>query len=127
MKKILIMLIAVIITSITSVSAKNSQVVSRVSVKNTDEINLKIDLGNVTNMSNMEIESKINKFLAKNIPNNSELQCSLTLKASVDVGVAEVEIEITVSGPCSEMATKGKKIANDFMNQVKEAVKNAFE
>ena len=101
--------------------------VSKISVKNTDEINLKIGLGNVTNMSNMEIESKINKFLAKNIPNNSELQCSLTLKASVDVGVAEVEIEITVSGPCSEMATKGKKIANDFMNQVKEAVKNAFE
>jgi hypothetical protein len=121
------MLVAVIVTSITSVSAKNSQVFSKVSVKNTDEINLKINLGNVTNRSEVEIESAINKFLTKNIPSNSELQCSLTLKASVDVGVAEVEIEITVSGPCSEMATKGKKFANDFMNQVKDAVKAAFE
>ena len=127
MKKILIMLVAVLFTSIASVSAKNSRVVAKVSVKNTDEINLKLNLGNVTNMSQAEIESKVSKFLTKNIRTSSELQCSLTLKASVDVGVAEVEIEVTVSGPCSEMATKGKKLANDFMNQVKEAVKSAFE
>ncbi len=113
------------ITSIASVSAKNAQVVSMVSVANTDEINLKLDLGNVTNISDKEIKSKINNFLTKNIPANSELECSLTLKASIDVGVAEVEI--TVSGPCSEMALKGKKIANDFMVQVTEAVKKAFE
>ena len=91
------MLIAVIITSITNASAGSSQMVSKISVKNTDEINLKLNLGDVTNMSEMEIESKINKFLTKNIPKNSELQCSLTLKASVDVGVADVGIEITVS------------------------------
>lgn len=115
------------ITSIASVSAKNAQVVSMVSVANKDEINLKLDLGNVTNISDKEIKSKINNFLTKNIPANSELECSLTLKASIDVGVAEVEIEITVSGPCSEMALKGKKIANDFMVQVTEAVKKAFE
>ncbi|RZK25772.1 MAG: hypothetical protein EOO43_04640 [Flavobacterium sp.] len=95
-------------------------------VKTTDEINLKLDLGDVTKMSEADIESKITKFL-RNIPRNVELQCSLTLKASVDVGVADIEIEITVSGPCSEMATKGKKLANDFMNQVKDAVKQAFE
>jgi len=127
MKKILILLVAVIITSIAVVSAKNSQVVSKVSVQNTDGISLKLNLGNVTNVSEMELESKISKFLTKNIPVNSELECSLTLKASVDVGVADIEIEITVSGPCSEMATKGKKLANDFMIQVKEAVKAAFE
>lgn len=127
MKKILIMLIAVLVTSITNTSAKNSQNISLVFAKNTDEINLKLDLGNVTNLSEKEIKSKIYTFLDKNIPSNSELQCSLTLKASVDVGVAEIEIEITVSGPCSEMATKGKKIANDFMNEVKKAVKDAFD
>lgn len=127
MKKIVIMLIAVIMTSITSASAKNSHNALAVSVKNTDEINLKLNLGNVTHMTEKEMKSEINDFLTKNIPANSELQCSLTLKASVDVGVAEIEIEITVSGPCSEMATKGKKIANEFMSQVKEAVKQAFE
>jgi hypothetical protein len=121
------MLVAVIITSITSVSAKNSQNALAVSVKNADEINLKLDLGNVTHMTEQEIKAEINNFLTKSIPTNSELQCSLTLKASVDVGVAEIEIEITVSGPCSEMASKGKKIANEFMSQVKEAVKQAFE
>ncbi|MEJ5993688.1 hypothetical protein WG904_04580 [Pedobacter sp. Du54] len=127
MKKILILLVSIIITSITSVSAKNLMAVSMLSVKNNGEINLTLNLGNVTNMSEREIESKIHKFLTRNIPVKSELECSLTLKASVDVGVAEVEIEITVSGPCSEMALKGKKLANDFMKQVKDAVKQAFE
>jgi len=121
------MLIAVMITSIISVSAKNLPFVSKVSVKNTDEINLRLDLGNVTNRSATEIESTIGEFLTKSIAVNSQLECSLTLKASVDVGVAEIEIEITVSGPCSEMATKGKQMANEFMKQVKDAVKSAFE
>ncbi|WP_395626141.1 hypothetical protein [Daejeonella sp.] len=123
MKRKLMMLMFVVFTSIATLSAKNLTVKDVVKNKSVDAIELKIDLGNVTNMSVKEINSKINAFISKNTPNNSELQCSVTVKATVNVGVAEVEISVTVSGNCSEIKKSGKVIAGQIVEEISDYLK----
>lgn len=91
-------------------------------LKMADNLELNLSLGNLSNMSNEEVNSKIAKFIKNNVPANSELQCSVTVTGSVDIGVASVEISVTVSGTCKEIAKSGTEIANQVLNAVKKAL-----
>lgn len=92
-----------------------------------EEMELKLDLGNITNKSQKEIEQMIHSFIDKNLKGvPTELQCKVSVSGKVDVGVAEFEITVEVSGPCSEVRAKGKQIANQLLNDVIDAIKDAF-
>lgn len=123
MKRKLMMLMVVVFTSIATLSAKNLTVKDVVKNKSVDAIELKIDLGNITNMSEKEILAKIGENIRLNTPDNAELQCSVTVKAKVDVGVAEVEISVTVSGNCSEIKKSGKVIAGQIVEEISDYLK----
>lgn len=113
----------VVFTSIASLSAKNLTVKDVVNNKSEDAIDLKIDLGNITNMSKKEILAKIGQNITINTPDNVELQCSVTVKAKVNVGVAEIEISVTVSGNCSEIRKSGKVIAGQIVEEISDYLK----
>jgi len=84
-----------------------------------------LKLGNVTNLTDSEIISKINSFLEKKVKplSSLELNCVVKVTATISVGSAQFKIEVTVSGPCSEMAKSGKMIADMVLAQVKARLK----
>jgi hypothetical protein len=91
-------------------------------VKSADKLELSLSLGDLSKMSKEEVNAKINKFITDNVPANPVLQCSVTVKGSVDIGVASVEISVTVSGTCDEIKKAGTEIANQVLTAVKKAL-----
>lgn len=84
-----------------------------------EKIELKLDLGEINDLSKEKIESYVNKFLIDNLNGvDDELDCSVTVTGTVSVGVAEFSISVTVSGPCSEIRAQGGAIAQDILNNV---------
>ena len=91
-----------------------------------DQISYHLNLGDITEMTEEEVESKINKFISLNIAKNAnaELECKVSVEGSVKIpgGVAEVKITVEVSGPCSEIAKAGKAIAAQILEEVRDAL-----
>jgi len=106
----------------TSVTSAKSLSLKTANTKDSNKLNLVIDLGDMTKMSDLEVKTKIDKFLTKNVPAKSVLDCSVTVKGTVTVGVASLEISVTVSGTCAEIAKSGTEIANQILAAVKKAV-----
>ncbi|SUB78709.1 hypothetical protein [Porphyromonas macacae] len=77
-----------------------------------------VDLGDITNISKEEVANAINDFISQ-IP-SSELDCSVTVKAEINGIVVKGSIEVTVSGPCSEVRKKGREIAEQVIAEIKE-------
>lgn len=93
-------------------------------INNLSEIELKLDLGDLTNKSNSQINDEIGGFINSNLNSvDEELQCKVTVTGSLSVGVSTVEIAVEVSGPCSEIRKSGTAIANMILDAVKRAVK----
>lgn len=92
-----------------------------------NEVSVKIDLGDLTKSTDKEVRDKINSLISKTLKDvDAELTCSVTVKGTVSVGVAEVEISVTVSGPCSEVKAAGTEIANQVLDAAKQALKKAL-
>lgn len=88
-----------------------------------DEIELTLDLGDLTNKSQEEINQSISNLISKNLKSvDAELQCTVTVKGSINVEVDPVKISVEVSGPCSEIKEKGTEIANMILDEVKKAI-----
>ena len=90
-----------------------------------DGVKIVIDLGKVTSRDQIT-EARINDVLSemlKAYADRSELECSVTVKGEVSVGLVSVEISVTVSGPCSEVRAQAGAIANQLMDAVKDALK----
>lgn len=84
-----------------------------------------LNLGNLQKLSDKEVESRIEHFV-NSIPKNEDLTCSLTITGSISVKVVEFEISVTISGPCSEVRAKGKELANQILQEVKNYIKSHF-
>ena len=92
-------------------------------LQQSEEVKVVIDLGKITSKEQIS-EARIQKLLDKALGSfQDELTCSVTVKGEVNVGIGTISIEVTVSGPCSEIAANGAAIAN----QILAAVKGAFE
>lgn len=89
------------------------------------DINLVLDLGDLSNVTLGELESRIEKLIVDRIP-SVQLTCTITVKGSVNVGIAEFEIEVSVSGPCDEVAKSGKKLASNILGQVTSMLKSGI-
>ena len=86
------------------------------------DVYLTIELGDLTTMNSLEIENKIVRLVESKIP-SLQLNCTITVKGSVNVGIAEFEIEVSVTGTCDEIAKSGKKIASNILSQVTSLLK----
>ncbi len=89
------------------------------------DLKYSLDLGNLDKLSDKEVENRIESFL-NSIPEKDDLTCSLKVTGSISVGVVEFEIEVTISGPCSEVKAKGKELANQIIKEVKDYIKSHF-
>lgn len=94
-------------------------------VKFKEKVELKLDLGKINNLSKEKIENYINKFLVDSLNGiDDELECSVTVTGTVNVGIAEFSVSVTVSGPCKEIRAQGGAIANDLLDQIKAYIKS---
>lgn len=93
------------------------------SVKLSNQVELTLDLGDLTNKTSVEINNAVSDFIHTNLSSvDPELQCKVTVKGSVNIGVASVEISVEVSGPCSKIKESGTEIANMILDDVKKAL-----
>lgn len=123
MKNVLFGLIATVMISFNGF-ANQSPAKLAPTTENTQKIKLELNLGNLNDISETEMEARVNDFLAKNLSAvDDELDCSVTVTGSVTVGFASFEVSVTVSGPCSEIKKAGGAIANDILDQVKAYIK----
>jgi hypothetical protein len=109
---------ATVFATSNTIKVENSGIVSI-----SNEIELTLDLGDLTNKSKEQINKAIENFISKNLKSvNPELQCKVTVTGSINVGVSSFEISVEVSGPCSEIRQSGTEIANMVLDAVKKAL-----
>lgn len=121
MKKVLMMLIAIVAITVSEGSAKT--LTSNLGFeKLKSQTEFVLDLGSIDALTAAEIEQKVEEFIQNNVP-NVQLNCTITVKGSVNVGIVEFEIEVSVTGSCAEIAKSGKKIANQILSDVTSAIK----
>lgn len=89
-------------------------------------INIKIDLGDITNLNENDIAALINKNLVISLPDLPVLQCAITVEATFDIGVMSFSVSVTVSGDCSEVRSSGKALAMQIINEVKSYIEEYF-
>jgi hypothetical protein len=90
-----------------------------------DQINLKLDLGDITNIGQEKIENTINEFINHGLNEVAgELQCSIRIQAEVSIGVISFTIEVEVSGNCSDVRKYGKALANQIIEEVQAELRN---
>lgn len=124
MKKFLLGFLTMFVITISSfgtVSVPNANKIENRS----DLAKFELNLGDVTNMSEKEINFKINSFFEKTVNpvTSKELNCTVKVTGTINAGVGKVEISVEVTGPCSEIAKSGKMIAKMVLDQVKNALK----
>lgn len=89
-----------------------------------DNITISIDLGDMTNMSEADLYNSLDESLTALIPSidsvNSaeELTCTVTLKGSVGVGETYISIEVSVTGPCSEVKAEAQRLLSEIKQEV---------
>ncbi|WP_405209207.1 hypothetical protein [Aquimarina sp. LLG6339-5] len=89
-----------------------------------NDIVLSIDLGDITNATAEELTAKINDFINENLSDlDDELTCKVTATGTIGVGIASIEISVEVSGPCSEIRNGGQEIANQILQDIKDALR----
>lgn len=118
-----------IVIAILSISASAStQTNSFITEYENGNILIEIELGDMTNMSKTELYKKIDTAIAEQMPSidsvnsNEELNCSVKVTGSVGVGNNKIAVEITVSGPCSEVEKEAKRMLNEIKKEVKELI-----
>jgi len=87
------------------------------------ELLFALDMGDLINKSDATISSEISSFLDAALTGvEAELNCKVSVKGKVSIGVATVEITVEVNGPCSEIKSQGTQIANQVLSEVKMAL-----
>lgn len=124
MKKLIFSIIAVSMIYTTAFAGSTrAEFPVKLESKKSDKVKLTFDLGNITKLSKTELESKISEKLQilNNLPD--ELECSITVKGELNLGpIGSVSVEVTVSGPCSEVRKEGKAIAEQILKEIQDAV-----
>jgi len=125
MKNLFFALIAILMVSSSAIAETNP--IQNNIVNSLDKVKLTLDLGDITNSTEAEINNRVNNFLINNLSSiDDSLDCSVTVTATVDIGVASFEISVTVSGTCEEVEASGSQIANSVINNIKEELKKYF-
>jgi|GEM_PF-2994152 len=123
MKKILLVTISVLFINVIAFASNESIKENPISIEQ-NEIAVHLDLGDLSKLTDVELEGKISEFFDNTLPKNpgEELQCKVKVTGSVGIGSNKVEISVEVSGPCSEMVEAGEEIAKKVLQKIKEAL-----
>jgi len=115
MKQLFVFLLALCL----SLPAMSATPHSDIIIVNND-IAFSLDLGDLSEYTPDQLAEIIDTYLIDNLAElDDELECSVSVKGSIDVGVGSVEVEVTVSGPCSEVRAQGKAIAKQVLDDIK--------
>ncbi|CAL2094086.1 conserved exported protein of unknown function [Tenacibaculum sp. 190524A02b] len=86
-------------------------------------ISLKLDLGDITNLSKEEISNRVQAFLLEKISNEDELlECEVSVTASLTVGVATGSITVKVKGDYSKIKQEAKEIVDKLIDDLRKAL-----
>jgi hypothetical protein len=70
-----------------------------------------LNLGHITLNNVKQANQELENFFLR-IANEDELECTVKVKGKITVGVAEFEVEVSVTGPCGEV----RQQALEFLN-----------
>lgn len=127
MKKVFILALLVSLSALGFARNDVHTSVNSAGIDKLDKIQLRLDLGDLTNKSDAEIIKIVDSFVKNALQGvGNELQCSVSVTGSVSVGVVEFAVTVEVSGPCSEVKAKGKEIALYILSEVKKLIKENF-
>lgn len=91
-----------------------------------DNILVYIDLGDITNISETDVSNRVNapftdiRSDSESVTSYEELTCTVKVSGSVGVGSNKISIDITISGPCSEVQAEAKKLLKAIKKEVKD-------
>jgi hypothetical protein len=123
MKKVFFALTCILIGSTVFANSNTIKFENPGIVSISNEIELTLDLGDLTNKPKEKINKVVEYFISKNLQSvDDQLHCKITVKGRINVGVGTVEISVEVSGPCSEIKKNGKEIAGMILDAVKDAM-----
>jgi len=126
MNKIILLLVALFVVSTSGFALTGSKTADLSQKTASPVINIKIDLGDITNLTQSEVAALIDKNLESCIPDLPVLQCSVTVGATLNIGVFDFNISVTVSGDCSEVRNYGLQLARQIVADIKEQLENYF-
>ncbi|EGV42987.1 hypothetical protein BZARG_1699 [Bizionia argentinensis JUB59] len=125
MKNVFFALALMLASTFASANNKTNSDLSSTEIVSSNEIELTLNLGDITNKSVTEINQEVQDFIITNLKSvDALLDCTITVTGSVNVGVASVEISVAVSGSCGEVMVKGAEIANIVLEKIKNALSN---
>ena len=101
MKKSLLCLITLMLFAFI-VSASTSANSTDLLTKNVHVKSIALNLGDITNYTDNEISVLIEDFFSDNFSQSPVVECSVTIRGTINVGIGSFEVSITVSGPCGE-------------------------
>ncbi|MCX6220448.1 MAG: hypothetical protein NTZ69_05620 [Bacteroidia bacterium] len=118
MKKIILLLMVLFVVSSIGF-ASNDAKIDKTQTVAPQVKNISIDLGDITNMTTCELTQLINGIIVTGLPDLPVLQCSVTVKANLNIGLFSFEITVTVSGDCAEIRASGTAIAYQIIAAIK--------
>ena len=126
MNKIILLLVALFVVSTSGFALTGSKTVDQSQKIASPVINIKIDLGDITNLNENDIASLIDKNLVISLPDLPVLQCAVTVEATFSLGVMSFSVSVTVSGDCSEVRSSGRALAIQIIKEVKKCLEEYF-
>lgn len=85
-------------------------------------IELTLEMGDITELTSAEIGYAIDEFIDSSLEDFDEiveLQCTVRVTGSIGIGPNKIQVEVEVTGPCSEIIQKGKEIAQQILDDIK--------
>lgn len=126
MNKITLLLVAFFVISVGAFASSGSKTVDLTQKTVAPVINVKIDLGDITNLNENEIAKLIKKDLLISVPELPVLQCAITIEATFSIGLLSFSVSVTISGDCSEVRSSGRALAIQIINEVKSYLEEYF-
>lgn len=85
---------------------------------------LDVDLGDLDDQSDQDIESEIQSKLDAHLSMLPlDLNCKVSVKGTINVGVASVDINVEVSGPCDKIRKQGTALARQVLSEISQALR----
>jgi|SRR5690606_5186087 hypothetical protein len=85
---------------------------------------LDIDLGGLDGKSEDDIGDEIKSVLEAHLSNLPlELNCKVSVKGTINIGVASVDINVEVSGPCDKIRAQGTALARQVLSEISQALR----
>ncbi|MEI7420682.1 MAG: hypothetical protein WCK18_01250 [Prolixibacteraceae bacterium] len=115
MNKLTLLLVAFFFMSSVVFATSVTQTVDLTQKTVAPVINVKIDLGDITNLNESELVKLIGESINIYKVEAVALQCSFTLKTTLKTPFFDVELSVTVSGDCAQAKAEAQAQLRDMV------------